>query len=130
MNKRFLSIIAVTGALAVIIGAFGAHGLKPKLTADHLATYNTGVQYHFYHLLGLCFIALQYQMNPQKILKRGFYLMLVGIIFFSGSLYLLSAREVIGLSTYKWLVPITPIGGVCFILGWLSLLLYALKKDN
>lgn len=130
MNKKQLSIIAITGALAVIIGAFGAHGLKPKLSADQMATFNTGVQYHFYHLLGMCFIALLSMREKSKSLQRGFYLMLVGIIFFSGSLYLLSAREVIGLSNYKWLGPITPIGGVCFILGWISILIYALKTNK
>ncbi len=107
--------------LAVGLGAFGAHGLKNVLPADKLVTYTTGITYHFYHTLALLAIILLAQSHPSKWLRRGALFFILGIFLFSGSLYLLATREVIGLTHYKWLGPITPIGGVFFILGWLSL---------
>lgn len=116
-----LTIISITGAVVVAIGAFGAHGLKPLLTEDQLTTYHTGVSYHFYHLMAMCFTFLWVQHSDSIWAKRAFWAFLIGIIMFSGSLYLLSIREVIGLSSYRWLGPITPIGGLSFILAWIFL---------
>ena len=124
-QKKMLTTLAITGILAVAIGAFGAHGLKPKLTASQLSTFNTGVSYHFYHLLAMSFAYLLYIHTSHKWVRRSFWIFLAGIILFSGSLYLLSTRELIGLTSYKWLGPLTPIGGLCFILGWISIMVSA-----
>lgn len=132
MDKKMLSTLALTGMMAVIIGAFGAHGLKPKLDSSQLSTFNTGVSYHFYHLLAMSFAYLLYIHTEHKWVRRGFWMFLAGIILFSGSLYLLSTRELIGLSSYRWLGPLTPLGGLCFILGWISIMVsaYNTRTDN
>ena len=124
-----ISTIVITGILAVAIGAFGAHGLKPKLEISELNTFNTGVSYHFYHLFAMSFAYLLYIYSSSLWVKRGFWCFWVGILLFSGSLYLLSTRDLIGLSSYKWLGPLTPIGGLCFILGWVSILV-SIYKDR
>lgn len=127
VQRKMLSTIAITGILAVGIGAFGAHGLKPKLESAQLITFNTGVSYHFYHLFAMSFAYLLYIHTDSIWVKRGFWCFWVGILLFSGSLYLLSTRDLIGLTAYKWLGPLTPIGGLCFILGWISILVSASK---
>ncbi|MDA9263387.1 DUF423 domain-containing protein [Saprospiraceae bacterium] len=129
-KKRMLTTLAITGMLAISIGAFGAHGLKPKLTATQLNTFNTGVNYHFYHLLAMSFSYLLYLYSNNNWVRIGFWSFLVGIVMFSGSLYLLSIRELIDLTNYKWLGPLTPIGGVCFIFGWLSIMISAYASQN
>lgn len=109
------------GSLAVAFGAFGAHSLKDVLPLDKLATFKTGVTYHFYHTLSLLFVAFLMKMSPSKWFNWSAICFILGIILFSGSLYLLATRDVLGLTVYKWLGPVTPIGGVFFILGWLAL---------
>lgn len=114
--------------LAVTLGAFGAHGLKPILTESQLSTFETGNQYHFLHALAILIIASLSNLIPIKKLKYTFIFILVGIILFSGSLYLLSLRHLIGISHWKFLGPLTPIGGVFFLLGWASLTWAAFKQ--
>lgn len=117
MSKLFLSIGAINAALAVMLGAFGAHGLKSKLGADMLKIFETGVQYHFYHALGLLAVGLVAYHYPETgYLKWSGWLMLAGIVIFSGSLYVLS------ISGVRWLGAITPIGGISFIAAWVLLL--------
>ena len=114
MAKIFLLAGSVAAALAVALGAFGAHGLRHKLGADLLAVYQTGVQYHFYHALGLLVIGvLSMQLPESAPLRWAGLLMLLGIVLFSGSLYLLA------ISGIRWLGAITPIGGIAFISAWL-----------
>ena len=125
MNKRVLFTASVFGLLAVILGAFGAHGLKASLTAAQLETWKTGVDYQFYHSLALLFVSLIPAGN--KSVKVVFYAFTIGIIFFSGSIYLLSTRSITGIQ-WPFLGPITPIGGLFFITGWITLLISALKK--
>jgi len=129
-NKKMLITLSVTGILAVAIGAFGAHGLKPKLSESLLGTFETGVSYHFYHLMAMSFAYILYERGAHPWVKIGFWGFFIGIILFSGSLYLLSTRELIGLTTYKWLGPLTPIGGLCFIFGWISILISAYKDSG
>lgn len=113
-QKLIMSIAALSGALAVGLGAFGAHALKAKLeVADRLSTYQTAVQYHFFHTIVLLIIGLLMYKIQSNWLSYSAYMMIVGLLFFSGSLYALC------LSGVKWLGAITPIGGVFFILGWL-----------
>lgn len=109
--------------IAVGMGAFGAHGLKHILSADMLAVYKTAVTYQMWHALGLGGIALlRQQFTESKLLLWAGWLMFVGILLFSGSLYLLS------LLNCKWLGMITPFGGMAFIIAWLLLTIYAAKK--
>ena len=119
--KLFLAVGSISGALAVIIGAFGAHGLKDKLCEQMLAVYKTGVEYHFYHtlaLIGIGLFALHYE---SKLLTASGWAMVVGILLFSGSLYALS------ISGIKILGAITPIGGLFFIAGWVLMVAAVIK---
>ena len=122
--KTNLIIGAVLMALAVMLGAFGAHALKAILTPQMLATYNTGVEYHFYHALGLLIIGLTGYHVQSKWLNRAGALLVAGIILFSGSLYLLT------LTGIKEIGIITPIGGLSFIAGWICLAVALWKADS
>ena len=116
MAKLFLIAGAVNAMLAVGLGAFGAHGLKSRLSAELLAVYQTGVQYHGYHALGLILIGIIALHLPASVwLKWSGGLMLVGILCFSGSLYLLAITGI------RWLGAITPLGGLAFLIAWLLL---------
>jgi len=120
--KLFLVLGSVNAMLAVMLGAFGAHGLKKMLPPDLLAVFVTGVQYHFYHALGLIAVGLIAIQLPASLqLKLSGWFMFAGIVVFSGSLYLLALTGV------RWLGAITPIGGVSFILAW-ALLAVAVYK--
>lgn len=122
MPKLLLILAAANGFIAVSLGAFGAHGLEELLAADLLSTFQTGVEYHMYHslaLLGTAVLAIQFP--AEKRLRLSGMLFLLGIVFFSGSLYVLA------LSGVGWLGAITPIGGVFFLAAWASLLHCALK---
>lgn len=114
MQKLFLTIGSVAMALAVILGAFGAHGLKKVLSEEMLTIFKTGVTYHFYHAIGLLVIGIVARYLPDSaLLSWSGWLMLTGIIIFSGSLYMLS------ISGTRWLGAVTPVGGLCFIASWI-----------
>jgi uncharacterized membrane protein YgdD (TMEM256/DUF423 family) len=115
MSRTILLSAAIMLALAVAIGAFGAHALKPKLTEEMMQLYKTGVEYHFYHALGLLLIGMISIMWPSGWLNWSALLIGLGIILFSGSLY------VMAISGIKWVGAITPIGGLSFIAGWILL---------
>jgi uncharacterized membrane protein YgdD (TMEM256/DUF423 family) len=112
MNKNHIIISAVMGALGVALGAFGAHGLKNILAPELLETYKTGILYHLIHAVVLLAISLNTKYN----LSIPFYIIFTGIILFSFSLYAYA------LSGIKIFAIITPIGGVCLIIGWLSII--------
>lgn len=116
MAKTFLMLAALSGALAVIIGAFGAHALKARVAVDLLAVYETGVQYHFYHTFALGIAGLLLIQFPQVVqfIWSG-WAFVVGIVVFSGSLYLMALTDM------RWLGAITPVGGFSFILAWVLL---------
>lgn len=116
--KKLILIGSALAAMAVIIGAFGAHALKPYMSATELQTFETGVKYHFIHSLGLILLGILYHIHPNKNLKRAGNLFAIGILFFSTSLYLLALKETLGITSWTFLGPITPIGGLCFIIGW------------
>ena len=109
---------ALAALLAVIIGAFGAHGLKAVLDPAQLNTFEIGVRYQFYHSLAMLVAGILYFHIPKKSILMGGCFFLLGILLFSGSLYLLACREVLGISSWTFLGPLTPVGGVFFILGW------------
>ena len=117
-----------TGALlwgfGVILGAFGAHGLQSRLSADMLATYEIGVRYHISHALGLLAVAWAASRWPGASTTAAGYLFVAGILIFSGSLYVLAITGI------RWLGAITPIGGVCFIAGWVALAVGALRAGG
>ncbi|MDW7694168.1 DUF423 domain-containing protein [Flammeovirgaceae bacterium SG7u.111] len=125
MKKTTLSLGAIFSAFAVGIGAFGAHSLKPLLEAtQRTETFETAVKYHFYHALGLLFIGILMLHFTSKLLNVAAYLMIAGILIFSGSLYLLCLTN-IGI-----LGAITPIGGLCFITAWLVIVRAVLKQPH
>jgi len=100
-------------ALAVVIGAFGAHALKSKLSPDKLKVYETGVQYHIAHALGLILVGFLVDRFPEAgMVVTGGWFLIAGIVLFSGSLYALSVAKA------RILGPITPLGGLSFIIGW------------
>lgn len=130
MNANRLVMAAVAGCTAVMLGAFGAHGLKSLVSDYQLDIWQKGVDYQFYHTAALLFLALVPVAQDSVWLKRATMGFLIGIILFSGSLYLLALKDVLHLSSIKFLGPITPIGGVFFILGWLSLFVFAVQKSK
>ncbi len=113
--KIFIGLGALNAFIAVAMGAFAAHKLKAMLSAHYLSVVHTAADYQFYHALGLILIGLLYQQHASRQLVRVGWLMLCGIILFSGSLYVLA------LSGITWLGMITPIGGLCFLIAWLML---------
>jgi uncharacterized membrane protein YgdD (TMEM256/DUF423 family) len=120
--KLFVSIGAAMAALAVVLGAFGAHALKTRLPAGMLEVYQTAVQYHFWHALGVLAVGLALELLPEAgWLRSAGWLLTAGIVLFCGSLYLLA------LTGSKWLGAVTPLGGLAFILGWLALMVAALR---
>ncbi len=126
MNKKIISTGAILGMIAIILGAFGAHALKKVLTIEQLVTFETGVKYQMYHALFLLFIGLAVEL-PKKIKMTLYYLVLIGVFFFSGSIYLLATNS---LSSFDFRVigVITPIGGLLLILAWGILFWNMIKK--
>jgi uncharacterized membrane protein YgdD (TMEM256/DUF423 family) len=120
--KLFLSIAALLGFLSVAFGAFGAHALKEKIAPDMLEVFKTGVQYQMYHALALVGVAILLKFFPESnLLNYSGWFFIAGVILFSGSLYGLS------LTGIRAFGPVTPFGGLCFLTGWLLLLIGALK---
>lgn len=128
MNKRILITASLLGAIAVILGAFGAHGLKKVLDGGDLEIWIKGVEYQFYHVFALLY--LSQLKSESKFLKPAYYFFTFGVFLFSGSLYLLATRTVLDSGFTDYIGPITPIGGLLLILGWFSLFLLALKSKN
>ena len=121
MHKPFIVTALMLGALAVFLGAFGAHGLKDYVGARQLLSYETGVRYQFYHVFALALTGIMYQFIPSKNLLISGKLFICGIIVFSGSLYLMTLLSITHVGKFNWIGAITPIGGVLFIAGWLLL---------
>lgn len=118
MSKTFLRIGSLMALAAVALGAFGSHGLKAAVGPDQLHTFEIGVRYQFYHALGLLAVGLLLSAGRQSgRLAWAGWLFTLGILLFSGSLYLLAVRELYQFQA-SWLGPITPIGGTLFIIGW------------
>jgi uncharacterized membrane protein YgdD (TMEM256/DUF423 family) len=115
MDRMFLAIGALSALLGVAAGAFGAHGLRERLSADMLAIFETGARYQMYHAFALIAVAWAYSRWPGGLLMTSGWLFVLGTLLFSGSLYLLSLTGV------RWLGAITPLGGVAFLAGWLLL---------
>lgn len=120
MNKRFLKTAALLGALSVALGAFAAHKLKELVSEYAIGIFETGVRYQFYHVFALIAVGILYAYGNQNLLRWSGIFFLIGIALFSGSLYLLTWMQAAEVSA-TWVGPITPIGGICFIVGWVLL---------
>ncbi len=122
MSKAIIMTASVFLALAVAIGAFGAHGLKSHISAEMIQIYKTGVEYHFYHALGLLLVGVLAIVMPSVSFKWTAIFLSAGIILFSGSLYVLAITGI------KALGAITPLGGLSFIVGWIILFVTVWKN--
>lgn len=130
MNRTILITAAIFGIVAIALGAFAAHGLKEVLSTEALQTFETGVRYQMYHAIMLLFVGGTSFLNA-KSKNIIFYLVLIGVVFFSGSIYGLSTMDVTGIN-FKRVGFITPIGGLLLISAWALMLLnfLKLKRDN
>lgn len=134
--QRYLVIFAgISGAIAVALGALGAHYLKSKvaegvLTGDNLQSFDTAVRYHIYHTLAIFGIALFSGKLNHKFLEHAANFFIVGLILFSGSIYILSTKSLFGIEGLRWLGPVTPIGGMVLITGWIMLFIAGLKTTK
>lgn len=123
MHRPFLLVAAVLGFLGVAIGAFGAHGLRSRLSAEMLAVFEIGVRYQMYHVFALLFVATAIgHAGPARLLMTAGYAFVAGILIFSGSLYALALT---GTTLFG---AITPIGGLGFLIGWACLAFYAAAR--
>jgi uncharacterized membrane protein YgdD (TMEM256/DUF423 family) len=131
MHKNFLIAGTLFGGLAVALGAFGAHGLQ-KITQDEkvLQGFQTGVQYQVYHALALLAVGVLYEKISTRSMLMAGYSFIIGIILFSGSLYLLTLLKVNESSLIRYVGPVTPLGGLLFIAGWLLLVAAVIKKKK
>ena len=129
MGRKYIIAAAIFGGLAVASGAFGAHGLE-NITKDEkiLHGFQTGVQYQLYHALALLAVAILVESFSSQWMKRAANCFIVGIVLFSGSLYLLTFLKIQGSSAVRFVGPLTPLGGIFLIAGWLFLLLAVVKK--
>lgn len=127
MNKSFLVIAALLGALTVALGAFGSHGLKDKVNEYTLGIFETAVRYQFYHVFALLAAGILFQsFNSNWMLWSG-RLFIAGMLLFCGSLYLLTYFLAGNNESMKWLGAVTPFGGLCFIAAWVCMAVAILK---
>jgi uncharacterized membrane protein YgdD (TMEM256/DUF423 family) len=127
VQKTFLFLAAVLGALAVGLGAFGAHGLSSSIDEHSLMIYEKGITYQFYHVFALIACSMLYSKKPSKMIRWAYWMFFAGIICFSGSLYLLATDSLTHLPT-SILGPITPLGGLLLLAGWVLLAVYSLRN--
>lgn len=120
MERKIISSALILGITAIVLGAFGAHALKKELTEEALVTFETGVKYQMYHALFLLFLGTT-ALVSDVVKKKVFQLIVVGVVFFSGSIYVLATRTITGID-FRPLGVVTPIGGALLILGWAALL--------
>ena len=121
VQKVLLVLAGLSGIVTVLLGAMGAHWLKEKLNYWEMHSFETGVKYQMYHTLVLIAVVILLDRFPTKTLEWSGYSFFVGIITFSGSLYLLSLKSLLHMEKLSMLGPVTPLGGLAFILGWLLL---------
>lgn len=133
MLPKQIITIGLLGATAVALGALGAHALKNQLpggaiTVDQLNGFDTGVKYQMYHTLAMFLVIIFNKEHQNKFLNYAYNLFFWGIILFSGSLYFLCTRNLMGADWLKFLGPVTPIGGILFVIGWLMLSVAVFKQ--
>lgn len=130
LQKQFIQTGGAFAGLAVIIGAFGAHGLKDVLEPVNLDLYETGVKYQFYHALALLVLGFGLRRVKDDVAKVIFASFVIGIVLFSGSLYLLSTSRLWAEQKIRWFGGITPVGGVSFVIGWVYLVWKGYKQGT
>lgn len=121
MHRGYLKTAALLGALSVAMGAFAAHKLKEIVDPDAVNIFETGVRYQFYHVFALIAVGILYSNFKKSVVKWSGIFFIAGIILFSGSLYALTYVHASNLTGMKWIGPVTPLGGLCFIIGWILL---------
>ncbi|MFD2164369.1 DUF423 domain-containing protein [Paradesertivirga mongoliensis] len=126
MNRQIIITASIFGLSAVILGAFGAHALKESLSPSSLESWKTAVSYQFYHTLALLFLS-NFSKYRSRSIRFAYWSFTLGMLIFSGSIYLLSTTELSKIN-FSFLGPVTPLGGLLLILGWLFLLFAALKN--
>ena len=130
MHRWFLVTASLIGALSVALGAFAAHGLRQLATPDTVAIFETGVRYQFYHTFALLAVAILYEKYPVSLMQWAGNCFQIGIILFSGSLYVLTVLKVMDSSRSQLLAAIfTPFGGLFFIAGWILMVITFIRKD-
>ncbi|MBA4241178.1 MAG: DUF423 domain-containing protein [Sphingobacteriaceae bacterium] len=135
MNSKKLTFIGLLGAIAVALGALGAHFLKSKLptgliTQEQLIGFDTAVKYQMYHTLAMLALILLSKHTTHKFINWAYNCFFIGILMFSGSLYFLCTRNLFGAEWLKVLGPITPIGGLFFIAGWILIILVGFSSNK
>jgi len=129
MNGKQFPLVCILGAIGVVLGALGAHALKTKLNPEQLASFETGVRYQLIHVVVLLMLTLGNTSSiNQKLAKYAYNAFLVGIFLFSGSIYILSTKDITQIPFYKVFGPITPLGGITIIIGWGLLAAAAIKR--
>jgi uncharacterized membrane protein YgdD (TMEM256/DUF423 family) len=124
LGGGWVALGSLSAFLAVLAGAFAAHGLRERLEPSRLEAFETAARYEMYHALGLVAVGLWVRYSPSAFASLAGWAFAVGTVLFSGSLYLLAVNS------WHWLGPVTPFGGVCFLLGWLSLALAAVPRPR
>ena len=114
--------VAILGFLAVLLGAFGAHALRGRLEAPLMSAFQTGVSYQFYHVFALALCLLLQRVFPAQNFSWAYRFFSAGIVLFSGSLYLYSV------TSWRWVAFVTPLGGTCFLIGWIMLAVAVLRR--
>ncbi|MDQ3109569.1 MAG: DUF423 domain-containing protein [Bacteroidota bacterium] len=135
MSNKWLTTGFIFAALAIVLGAFAAHSLKSyialeKIDEHQLQNFETAARYQMYHAFALMICGILAKLfGENRFIKIAALLFIAGIILFSGSLYLMSTRNIIGIE-WKWLGPLTPLGGVCFIAGWILLAVGVMRREH
>jgi uncharacterized membrane protein YgdD (TMEM256/DUF423 family) len=128
MNRKIILFAIALGIMAIVFGAFGAHALKALLNENQLISFETGVRYQMYHALFLLFLGTTTSL-AEKSKKMIFYLVLTGVLIFSGSIYLLATNDLTSID-FRFLGPVTPVGGLLLIWAWATLFLKILKQKG
>jgi uncharacterized membrane protein YgdD (TMEM256/DUF423 family) len=127
-RKKLVLLGSCFGGVGIILGAFGAHGLESIISEDAITTFETGVKYQIYHALFLLFLSTQ-TFTTEKLNKTLFWLILAGVVLFSGSIYGLATNELTGFD-FRVIAWITPVGGTLLILSWALLIIHIIKKSS
>lgn len=130
MHKTFLIVASILGSLAVAMGAFGAHALKRMVSDAAVNIFETAVRYQFYHVFAIALVGILFKDFTNKWMIWAGYLFIVGIILFSGSLYVLTYIKAAVKPGYNWVGIITPVGGLAFVAGWLFIAMGLIKGGN
>lgn len=128
MDKKTIAVAAVLGAVGIVLGAFGAHGLKERISAESIAVFETGVKYQMYHALFLLFVGIS-SLVSDKAKKTILALVVTGVLFFSGSIYFLACNSLFTID-FKKIGFITPVGGLLLISAWVVLFLHIMKRKG